>query len=134
MLRFDCVERRGIVDLKKTYDAVVVGTGAAGGWAAKELTERGMNVVVLEAGPQLDPAKDFLTHAWPYEMKYRGLDRPGEREQTYWNQWTADEFSARLYIKDTEHPYTTPDAKPFQWVRSRFVWASCCTGGGKCAG
>ncbi len=109
------------MDFKQTYDAIVVGTGAAGGWAAKELTERGMQVVVLEAGPQLDPSKDFRAHTWPYEMKYRGFDRPGERERVYWNQWTADEFSSHLYIKDTEHPYTTADGKPFQWVRSRCV-------------
>ena len=45
-----------MVDLKKTYDAIVVGSGAAGGIAAKELTEGGLEVLLLEAGPQLDPA------------------------------------------------------------------------------
>ena len=76
---------------------------------------------MLEAGPQLDPAKDFSNHARPYEMKYRGFDRPGERERTYPNQWTANEYSKHLYVKDAEHPYTTPEGKPFRWVRSRFV-------------
>jgi choline dehydrogenase-like flavoprotein len=108
-------------DPRKIYDAIVVGTGAAGGWATKELAERGMEILVLEAGPQLDPAKDFLTHAWPYEMKYRGFDRPGERERTYPKQWTADEYSKQLYITDAEHPYTTAEGKSFRWVRSRFV-------------
>ena len=109
------------MNLKKSYDAIVVGTGAAGGWAAKELAEKGMEILVLEAGPQLDPAKDFSNHARPYEMKYRGFDRPGERERTYPNQWTANEYSKHLYVKDAEHPYTTPEGKPFRWVRSRFV-------------
>ena len=109
------------MNLKKTYDAIVVGTGAAGGWAAKELAERGMEILVLEAGPELDPVKDYLTHSWPYEMKYRGFDRPGERERAYPNQWTANEYSKHLYIADAEHPYTTPGGKPFRWVRSRFV-------------
>ena len=106
---------------EKVYDAIVVGTGGAGGWAAKELSERGMEILVLEAGPKLDPAKDYHTHTWPYEMKYRGFDRPGEREKTYWNQWTASEYTKQLYVKDTEHPYTVPEGKPFRWVRSRFV-------------
>src|ERR1041384_6941843 len=81
-----------MIDLKRTYDAIVVGSGAAGGIAAKELTEGGLEVLMLEAGPQLDPAKDFKAHAWPYEMPYRGFDKPGDREKYYPNQWTADEF------------------------------------------
>ncbi len=108
-------------DLKRTYDAIVVGSGAAGGWAAKELTEGGIQVLLLEAGPLLDPGRDFLTHRWPYEMPFRGFDRPGDRQRLYPNQWTADEYSRRLYIEDPDHPYTTPPDKPFVWVRSRFV-------------
>ena len=105
----------------KVYDAIVVGTGGAGGWAAKELAEKGLEILVLEAGKELDPAKDFNQHAFPYRMKYRGFDRPGERERTYPNQWTANEYSKHLYVKDAEHPYTTPKGKPFVWVRSRFL-------------
>ena len=86
------------IERGKEYDAIVVGTGAAGGWAAKELAERGMEILVLEAGPKLDMAKDLFTHTWPYEMKYRGFDRPGERERTYPNQWTASEYSKMFYI------------------------------------
>ena len=107
--------------LLKTYDAIVVGSGAAGGFAAKGLTEGGLEVLLLEAGPPLDPSKDFLTHRWPYEMSFRGFDRPGDREKFYPNQWTADEYSRGLYIEDREHPYTTEPGKPYRWVRSRFV-------------
>ncbi len=57
---------------QETFDAIVIGSGATGGWAAKELTEAGMRVIVLEAGRKLDPEKDFTEHKWPYEMKYRG--------------------------------------------------------------
>ncbi len=109
------------MNLKKTYDAIVVGTGAAGGWAAKELSEKGMEILVLEAGPKLDMAKDLSTHVWPYETKYRGFDRPGERERTYPKQWTAGEYSKIFYVKDAEHPYTTAKGKPFRWVRKRAV-------------
>ena len=109
------------MDPKKIYDAIVIGTGAAGGMAAKELAERGMEILVLEAGPKLDMAKDLFTHVWPYETKYRGFDRPGERERTYPTQWTASEYSKIFYIKDAEHPYTTAKGKPFRWVRKRAV-------------
>lgn len=53
------------IERGKEYDAIVVGTGAAGGWAAKELAERGMEILVLKAGPKLDMAKDLFTHTWP---------------------------------------------------------------------
>jgi choline dehydrogenase-like flavoprotein len=106
---------------KKKYDVIVVGSGAAGGCAAKELCEAGLEVLVLEAGRQVDPAKDFNTHQWPYQHKYRGRFGPGVREKTQWNQYTADGFTSHLYILDTEHPYTTPPGKPYVWVRSRLV-------------
>ncbi len=109
-----------MVDLRKTYDAIVVGSGAAGGVAAKELTEGGLEVLLLEAGPHLHP-KDLKTHAWPYEMPYRGFDKPGDREKYYPHQWTADEYSRDLYIDEKEHPYLTPSDKPYTWVRSRCV-------------
>lgn len=53
------------------YDAIVVGSGATGGWAAKELTEKGLRVIMLEAGRKLDPAKDYKMLAWPYDLKFR---------------------------------------------------------------
>lgn len=51
--------------LRKTYDAVIAGSGAAGGMAAYLLTKVGMDVMVLEAGPKLDLYSDFKTHMWP---------------------------------------------------------------------
>jgi len=110
-----------MIDLKKTYDAIVVGSGAAGGIAAKELTEGGLHVLLLEAGPRLDPARDFRTHRWPYEMPFRGFDRPGDREKFYPHQIYTDEYTRALYIEDPQHPYTTPEDKPYTWVRSRCV-------------
>ena len=56
----------------KTYDAVVVGSGANGGWAAKQLCEAGLEVVMLEAGRKLSPATDFSEHVQPYELPMRG--------------------------------------------------------------
>jgi choline dehydrogenase-like flavoprotein len=110
-----------MADLNKTYDVIVVGSGASGGFAAKELTEGGLRVLLLEAGTYLDPATDFETHRWPYEMPFRGFDKPGDRDSIYPNQYTADEYSRALYIDGREHPYTTPSDKPYRWVRSRCV-------------
>jgi choline dehydrogenase-like flavoprotein len=105
----------------KAYDAIIIGSGASGGLAAKELTERGFEVLVLEAGPPVNPARDFTSHTWPYQMMYRGFGPPGWKQQEQWMQDTASHFSRHFYVKDSEHPYTTDPGKPFMWVRARIV-------------
>ena len=57
----------------QVFDAVIVGTGACGGWAAKELAEAGMEVLVLDAGPMPEPSRDFAHHQWPWENPNRGM-------------------------------------------------------------
>jgi choline dehydrogenase-like flavoprotein len=107
------------------YDAIVVGSGATGGWAAKVLTEGGMTVLVLEAGRQLDPEKDFREHTWPYDLKYRGLVPPTtifkERQPIQSRCYAANEYGHHLFVDDIDNPYTTPEGKPFWWIRSRQV-------------
>jgi choline dehydrogenase-like flavoprotein len=105
----------------KGYDAIIIGSGASGGLAAKELTERGFEVLVLEAGPPVNPARDFSSHTWPYQAMYRGFGPPGWKQQDQWMQDTASHFSRHFYVKDSEHPYTTDPGKPFMWVRARIV-------------
>ena len=106
----------------KVYDAIVIGSGAVGGWAAKELAEGGMEIAVLEAGRHLDPEKDFTEHTWPYELPFRGFGQPGRVSKEQWSAASvASEYNSHLYVKDAECPYTFPKDKPFEWVRSRQV-------------
>jgi len=55
------------------YDAIVVGSGMTGGWAAKELTEKGLKTLVLEAGRAIQPEQDYVEHVPPWEVKFRGM-------------------------------------------------------------
>ena len=106
----------------KVYDAIVVGSGATGGWAAKQLCEGGMEVLMLEAGRKLDPARDFQEHTWPYQLPFRGFGKPGDIEVRQRSVARfANEFTTQFFVNDADLPYTTPADKPFNWIRSRIL-------------
>ena len=117
----------------EAFDAVVVGSGASGGWVAMQLTEAGLRVAVLEAGRKLDPAVDFSEHKRPYDMPLRGRrvpSQPVREEQPVQALCTAyDEYTSHLFVKDSENPYTTPKDRPFAWIRGRQVGGRSITWG-----
>ena len=115
-----------------TYDAIVVGSGITGGWAAKELTEKGLRTLVLEAGRPIVPEEDYVEHVPVWEMKFRGLgDRRHLREDQPIQStcYACDEWSSKFFVSDTEHPYTTGPGKPFRWIRGRQVGGRSITWG-----
>jgi choline dehydrogenase-like flavoprotein len=109
---------------ESTYDAIVVGSGMTGGWAAKELSELGLRTLVLEAGRSLTPSRDYSEHRPTWEMPFRGLgDRRDveARQPVQRRSVTFDEWSHDFWTDDVENPYSTPADKPFDWFRARQV-------------
>jgi len=102
------------------YDAIVVGSGIAGGWAAKELCEKGLAVLLLERGGLLVHGRYPNEWKQPWEFEYRGRgDRPlYEAEYPIQSQCYAfGEATQHLFVNDQRHPYLTPGDKPFNWLR-----------------
>src|SRR5690606_18168710 len=108
------------IDSKKefTYDAIVVGSGISGGWAAKELTEKGFKTLVLERGKDVKHNVDYpTTNMMPWEFKHRG-EVPWEIQQenpVVSKCYAFKEDAMHFFVKDNEHPYT--QEKPFDWIR-----------------
>jgi choline dehydrogenase-like flavoprotein len=100
----------------QTFDAVVIGGGASGGWAAKRLTEAGLTVALVDAGRPHSEA-DFREHTPGFALRYRdrapgvvGRTRPRQQEC-----YACTEHNADWFANDLDEPYTTPDDKPFSW-------------------
>ena len=103
-----------IAPRKTVYDVCIIGSGAGGGTAAKVLTEGGLNVVMLEAGPRLDPDRDFKEHVWPYQLAHRGVGVGGKQ------RGIGNEFMApNGFWEVPGEPYTTAPGSSFRWFRSR---------------
>jgi choline dehydrogenase-like flavoprotein len=100
------------------YDAIVIGSGISGGWAAKELTEKGLKTLVIERGRNVEHIKDYpTTNMMPYEFEHN-LDVPYEirKENPVVSRCYAfREDAMHFFVKDKEHPYI--QEKPFDWIR-----------------
>lgn len=106
----------------ETFDAIVVGSGATGGWAAKELTEAGLRVALVEAGRMLVPENDFTEHLARYQTKYRGFSPEITRTRPIQSRcYACMEYNYDWFVNDYESPYTTEPGKPFNWFRARIL-------------
>jgi choline dehydrogenase-like flavoprotein len=116
-----------------SYDAIIVGSGITGGWAAKELTERGLNALVLEAGRTIVPEQDYVEHVPVWELKYRGWDNRADRLRTQPVQrecyYACDEYSHKFFVSDVDNPYSTAPGTKFSWIRGRQVGGKSLTWG-----
>src|SRR5258706_12054171 len=131
-------ENNAEIDLKKTYDAIVVGSGAAGGMAAHVLTSPGMKELMLEAGKKLDIDKELKSTEWPYKHKRRGemppdshalslneynirqppyaADSKAKHVYSYVQGWGGSDYSKNIVVDEKDHPYT---GTSYAWVRAR---------------
>ena len=102
------------------FDAIVVGSGISGGWAAKELTEKGLKVLLIERGRSITPEDYTGEHKGPWEMPFRGLGDRRRYERDYpvqKNMTQFGEYNEQFFVKDHEHPYGQDPANPFTWIR-----------------
>jgi choline dehydrogenase-like flavoprotein len=104
-----------VIRSPKVYDVCIIGSGAGGGTAAKVLTEGGLNVVMLEAGPRLNPAKDYKEHVWPYALPHRGADIGGRAR----HELNGEFLAPNGFWEIEGEPYTTAPGSSFRWFRSR---------------
>ncbi len=108
----------------ETFDVLIIGSGHAGGMAAKVLTENGIRCLMLNAGPVADVARD-ASEKPAYELPFRGFKPPGRLEHVF----QANEFNANVWVDEQEVPYT------FDASRIRTTGCGCgCLAGGRCSG
>lgn len=118
---------------QNTYDAIVIGSGISGGWAAKELCEKGLRTLVLERGRNIEHIKDYPTMNTPiWEFRHRGSITKKQREENPFISKAAgyDESTQHFFVKDKDHPYV--QEKPFEWIRGyqvggrSLIWGRAC--------
>ncbi|MCC9138944.1 GMC oxidoreductase [Pontibacter silvestris] len=112
----------GKAKAQNTYDAIVIGSGISGGWAAKELTEKGLKVLMLDRGKNVEHVKDYtnaMKHPW--EFTHRGHLTEAQRKSHPYliRDYPYTEQNESFWINDKENPYT--ESKRFDWYRSDIV-------------
>ncbi len=101
------------------FDAIVVGSGISGGWAAKELCEKGLKTVLLERGRPVEHRKDYTTATLdPWQFPHAGMLTPEEKEKHHIQirHYSIHEDNKHFYVNDKENPYT--EKQRYDWVRA----------------
>ena len=118
---------------QNTFDAIVIGSGISGGWAAKELCEKGLKTLVLERGRNIEHIKDYPTmNKTPWEFEHRGsITKKLLTENPLISKAAGyDETTQHFFVKDKDHPYI--QEKPFDWIRGyqvggkSLIWGRAC--------
>jgi choline dehydrogenase-like flavoprotein len=102
------------------FDAIVIGSGMSGGIAAKELCERGLKTLVIERGRKIEHGADYTDWMQPWETPNANMVPEEELARDYAVQrqcYAMTGATQQYWVKDSEHPYTTPADKPFSWIR-----------------
>ena len=140
MLLHSAPPPRKEVDLRRTYDAIVVGSGAAGGMAAHVLTSQGLKVLLLEAGKKLEMETELKSMEWPYDHPRRGdmpysshalrqneytirkppyaKGLPWKTVYSYVQGWNGSDSTKNIVVDERDHPYTGTN---YAWVRARVL-------------
>ena len=103
---------------KNTFDAIVIGSGMSGGWAAKEFTEKGLKTLLLERGPEVKHLRDYpTTNMMPWEFPHRNevTQEIKDANPVISKCYAFKEDAMHFFVKDNEHPYI--QEKPFDWIR-----------------
>ncbi len=131
-MAFDSLNLNTKAKKQNTYDAIIVGSGISGGWAAKELCEKGLKVLMLERGSNVDHPNYPTATKDPWEFKHK-LRLTNEDKATHPIQsrhWSFREDNKHFYINDLENPYD--ETKRFDWIRGDIVggrsllWSRAC--------
>jgi choline dehydrogenase-like flavoprotein len=104
------------------YDAIVVGSGISGGWAAKELTEKGLKVIMLERGENIEHVKDYVNATkglWEFPHRGGRTQQMIEDYPVLKRDYPLNEINLNYWVKDKECPYT--EVKRFDWYRGYHV-------------
>jgi len=113
------------------YDAIVIGSGISGGWAAKELCEKGLRTLLLDRGRHVEHVQDYptaMSNSW--DMPNRGFNTPLYRQSNPVQSLFSNETDRQFFVADDEHPYI--QETPFNWVRGyqtggrSLVWGRQC--------
>ncbi len=104
---------------KLEFDAIVIGSGITGGWAAKELCEKGLETIILERGSMVEHVKDYTTaQLSPWELEHRNRLTVEEKKiyPVQSRHYSIGEDNKHFYVKDIEHPYN--EKQRYDWVRA----------------